>query len=262
MWKLQFFILSLFLTLVTACHHSTTVVDGDFSKDTAANSIQSNIEEETIPKLLKKKTVYRVKSDTDKLVSKQIVLSERYDSTGNKTDQFEKHDTLAHTYFYWTYNPGKGFKRGMGEGADRHVIRKECKFTYDSNGKEIENNIYHFSGWLSLFENKYNSDGSIAEKCEFRHYKLVRKNTYKYDSNGKEIEECCYNKYLKLDYKKTYSYDNEGKLSEMDVYNRSGNLEYKTIYYYDAKDNCVKYCNYSGKDGCLEGIFVVKYDYY
>ena len=57
--------------------------------------------------------------------------------------------------------------------------------TYNENGNKIENNYY-------------NSDGSLGFK-----------NTYKYDENGNNIEECRYED-GKIEYKITYKYDEKG----------------------------------------------------
>ncbi len=216
----------LLLMIVSSCSNSVNVESGNSLKnDSSQYAIEGN--DDTV-KLLKR-IVHRVKTDSDKLDRRNVVFEERYDSSGNKLTQYEKFDNY---YISWNYSV-QGFKRGYGESDDRRIVQKECEFIYDSHGKEVDTFIYHFSGWPSLFENKFNSDGSIAEKCEYRHYKLVRKNTYKYDCNGKEIEECCFNSKLYLDYKKIFGYDNDGRLSDIDVYNGRGNLERSILVEYE-----------------------------
>lgn len=228
----------LFLTVVIACNNSATIEGGNVLERTSDNNSQNAIEEDGNTKKVLKKIIHRVMSDSGKLGMGNVIFSESYDSLGNKLTQYERFDNY---YISWTYvnasKDEKGFKRGFGEiDGEKHCLNKECEFVYDSNGKEVETFIYHFSGWPSVFENKFNSDGSIAEKCEYRHNKLIRKNTYQYGKND--------------------------KLSEMYVFNGRGKLESKTIYDYDAHGNCIRYCKYGGKDGCLEDIFVIEYEYY
>lgn len=252
--------------IATSCNEANPSIS-NVSKQSHVENTGDNQPENIDPskRILKSKKIYLSKTDSTKSRKELFVFSETFDSTGKKTSEVEQLDSSNRRAFIaWRYtyhdNNDTIFKRCHRESLDGHSINKECFFKYDTNKKEVEIQIYHFSGWLSLFENKFNPDGSIAEKCEYRHYKLVRKNTYEYDSNGKVIKECCY-KQGKLDYKYIYQYDSNGNISEIRNYNISGKMIGKTIYQYDANGNCIKYCKYRG-DGSLEGIYIVKYEYY
>lgn len=238
--------------------------DSTISKEETVDKPEIKKEDDA-KKILKSKTTYKivVRSDTVKKV--RIINKVEYDSLGYKECECEyiRRNACIDSKYCGSANDNEWMKISRACGIP-FPEQKAVNFRYDSKMKEVETFIYQMEGYPVLFKSKYNSDGCVVEKCASKQYKKISRNTYKYDTDGKEIEECCYNGAGKLDYKYTYQYDSIGNLSEKHVYNSDGDLTSKTIFYYNTNGDCIKYCEYS-TDGTMKGVskntYIIEYQY-
>lgn len=110
---------------------------------------------------------------------------------------------------------------------------------------------------------KYNSQNRLIDKSEFNKYingfKLVGKDTYKYDEKGNQIEFNSYNGDGSLRSKTLTKYDNTNNTKEWDSYSSDGTLNSKSLNKYDEKSNLLEIRSYNFK-GNLDNISTMKYN--
>ena len=119
---------------------------------------------------------------------------------------------------------------------------KNLCYTPDSQGKQVEEKTYFSDGSLAeRYEYRYDSQGNMVEKkCYKADGSLAERYEYRYDSQGNQVEAKYYKADGSLEFRYESRYDSQGNQVEEKTYFSDGSLAERYEYRYDSQGNQVE----------------------
>lgn len=151
--------------------------------------------------------------------------------------------------------------------SDGSVLFRSA-FTYDAQGRLVENASYSYMGNRKTLGGKtvYTYD-TVGNRNHVIHYgayddkgslRVEWRETLAYDDKGRVIQGAFYRGQSNLQRKTVYSYDAQGEITHTQTYDGTGSLLERTIYRYDAQRRIREIQKYDAK-GSPSGKTVYKY---